>query len=117
MTNQVPGRLGCKLTTPFEAIHNKKPDSKTWFKLFSMGCVDHTIYNAKKKSKTEDQTLYGIAVGRDDNSETVIFYYPLTKSYYRPPAFCWMKGGSLSPTSPNQFRGMAALYVVYTVIV
>ena len=29
MINQISGRLGRKLTTPFEAVHNKKPDSKT----------------------------------------------------------------------------------------
>jgi len=87
MINQVPGRLGRKLTTPFEAIHNKKPDSKTWFELFLVGYFDHTIVNAEKRSKTEDQTLDGIAVGRDDKLNTIIFYNPLTKSYYHSPAF------------------------------
>ena len=37
MLNQVPGRLGLKLTTPFEVVHNSKPYSKTWFELFSIG--------------------------------------------------------------------------------
>ncbi len=37
MLNQVPGRLGRKLTTPFECVHNKKPDARTWFELFSVG--------------------------------------------------------------------------------
>ena len=87
MINQVPGRLSCKLTTPFETVHNQKPDSKTWFKLFSIGYFDHTTNKAEKRSKTEDQTLYGIALGRDDKSNTIIFYNPLTRSYYRSPAF------------------------------
>ena len=29
MINQVPGRLGLKLATPFELVHNTKPYSKT----------------------------------------------------------------------------------------
>jgi hypothetical protein len=37
MLNQVPGRLGRKLTTPFELVYNRKPDSRTWFELFSIG--------------------------------------------------------------------------------
>ena len=36
MLNQVPGRLGRKLTTPFEAVHNVKPDARTWFELFHL---------------------------------------------------------------------------------
>ncbi|KAL7525050.1 hypothetical protein ACHAWF_001186 [Thalassiosira exigua] len=67
--NQVPGRLSKKLTTPFELVHGCKPDSKTWFELFS------------------DQSLGGIAVGRDDKSNTIIFYNSISKSYYRPQAF------------------------------
>ena len=35
MINQVPGRLGRKLTSPFELVHGVKPDSRTWFELFS----------------------------------------------------------------------------------
>ena len=39
--NQVPGRLGLKLATPFELVHNYKPNSKTWFELFSVGYFNH----------------------------------------------------------------------------
>ena len=34
MLNKVPGRLGLKITTPFELVRNSKPDSKTYFELF-----------------------------------------------------------------------------------
>ena len=36
MINQVLGRLGLKISTPFELVHSAKPDSKTWFELFSI---------------------------------------------------------------------------------
>ena len=47
MLNQVPGQLGLKLATPFELFHNYKPDSKKWFKLFSIGYLNHDIDNAE----------------------------------------------------------------------
>ena len=85
--NQVPGRLGLKLTTPFELVHNSKPDSKKWFELFSIGYFNHNIDNAESRSKLQAHTLYGIAVGWDDRSNYIIFYNPITPSYYRPPYF------------------------------
>ena len=87
MINQVPGRLGHKLTTPFELIHGQKSDSKTWFELFSVGYFKQEKDNREVRSNTEDQSLDGIAVSRDDRINTIVFYNPLTKSYYRPPAF------------------------------
>ena len=35
----------------------------------------------------EDHSLDGIAVGRDDKTNTIVSYSPVTRSYYRPPAF------------------------------
>ena len=87
MLNQVPGRLGLKLTTPFELVHNSKPDSKTWFELFSIGYFNHNTDNANIRSKLQAHTLYGIAVGQDDRSNSIIIYNPITSSYYRPPDF------------------------------
>ena len=67
MLNQVPGRLGLKLTTPFELVQNATPDSKTWFELFSIGHFNHHIDNTESISKLQAHTLCVIAVGRDDN--------------------------------------------------
>ena len=84
MLNQVPGRLGLKLMTPFELVHNAKPDSKTCFELFSIGYFNHDIDNTDSCSKLQAHTLDGIAVGQDDRSNYIIFYNPITSSYYRP---------------------------------
>jgi transposase InsO family protein len=87
MLNQVPGRLGRKLTTPFELIYNKKPDSKTWFELFSVGYFPVESKAGEAASASQSHSLDGIAIGRDDKSNTILFYNPLTKKYYSPSVF------------------------------
>ena len=87
MLNQVPGRLGLKLTTQFELVHNSKPDSKTCFELLYMGYFNHDTDNAESRYKPQAHTLDGIAVGRDDKYNSIIFYNPINSSYYRPPYF------------------------------
>ena len=84
MLNQVPGQLGLKLTTPFQLVHNSKPESKTWFEISSIGYFNHDTDKSKSRSKLQAHTLYGIAVGRYDRSNSIIFYNPITSSYYRP---------------------------------
>ena len=67
MLNQFPGQLGLKLTTLFEIVHNAKPNSKTWFELFSIGYLNHDTDNAESRSKLQAHTPDGIEVGRDDS--------------------------------------------------
>ena len=87
MLNQAPFWLGLKLTTPFEIVHNSKPDSKTWFELLSIECFNYDTDNVESFSKLQAHTLNGTAVGRDDSSNYIIFYNPTTSSYYRLPSF------------------------------
>jgi transposase InsO family protein len=87
MMNQVPGRLGRKLTSPFELVHGVKPNSSTWFKLFSVGYFPHQNEENETKSKSQAHTMDGIAVGRDELSNTVLFYNPILRQYYRPSIF------------------------------
>ena len=85
--NQVPGRLVPKLTTPFELVHNSKPNSKTRFELFSIGYFHYDTDNTESSSKLQAHMLDGIDVGWDDRSYSIIFYNPRTSSYYFPPDF------------------------------
>ena len=104
MLNQIPGWLGLKLTTPFELVHNSEPDSKTWFELFFIGYFNHDTDNAEIRSKLQVHTLDGIAVVQDDRSNSIIFYKPITSSYYRPPYF-WLNESRLPITNfPNYLR-------------
>ena len=62
MINQVPGRLGRQLTSPFELVHGVKPDSSTWFELFSIGYSDHNIDNASFGNSVRDSTMFVIGI-------------------------------------------------------
>ena len=104
MINQVPGRLGLKLATPFELVHNQKPDSTTWFKPFSIGYFNHNTDGSTTRSNTEDQSLDGIAVGHDDRSNTIVFYNPIVRSYYRPPAFKLDEGHLPATNFPSYIK-------------
>ena len=73
MLNQVPSRIGLKLTTLIELVHNSKPDSNTWFELFYIEYFNHDTDNAESRSKLQTHTLDVIAVGRDDRSNSIIF--------------------------------------------
>ena len=76
-----------KPMTPFELVNNSKPDSNTWFELLSIGYFNHDTDNDDSCSKLQAKTLDGIAVGRDYRSNSIIFYNPITSSYYCYPAF------------------------------
>ena len=102
MINQVPGRLGRCLTTPFELVHGTKPDSSMWFELFSVCYFDHKTEGSASKSNTEAQTLAGNAVTRDEQSNTIKFYNALTKSHYSPPAFKLDEGRLPASHFPNR---------------
>jgi hypothetical protein len=80
MCNQVFGCLGRKLTTPFELVYGIKPDASTWFELFSFGFFPHDSVDGSANMKMQPQMLMGIAIGRDDKSNTILFYNPLTKN-------------------------------------
>jgi hypothetical protein len=87
MLNQVPGQMGQKLTSPFELVYGVKPDSRTWFELFSIGYFPVESKAGEAASASQSQTLDGIAVGRDEQSNTIFFYNPVTRKYYSPPVF------------------------------
>ena len=98
------GHLGLNLTAPFELVHNAKPNSKTRFELFSIWYLNHDTDNTESGSKMQAHTLYGISAGRDDRSNSIIFYNPITSSYYHPH-YLWLYESRLPiPKFPNSLR-------------
>jgi hypothetical protein len=115
MINQIPGRLGRKLTSPFELVHGTKPDASTWFELFSVGFFAQDSDDGDTRTKTQAQTSAGIAVGRDTRANTVVFYNPLTRSYYRPPNFKLDEGRLPLTVFPSPYGLRGASHVVSSV--
>ena len=87
MMNYVPVILVLKLNTPFEFVQNATPYSKTWFELYSIGYFNHHINNTASRYKLQAHTLDGLAVVRDDKSNSIIFNKPFTSSYYCLPDY------------------------------
>ncbi len=54
MISQVPGRMSLKLITPSELVHGTKPDSRTWFELFSIGTFQHESDGTTSRSNMEE---------------------------------------------------------------
>jgi hypothetical protein len=82
MMNYAPGRLKNCLTTPFELVHNKKPDGRIFFDLFSTGYFNKQRDGPTLRTTTQAHTLQGIAVGRCPKSNGLEFYNPSTRSIY-----------------------------------
>ena len=85
---QSPTRPACSIK--FQVVWvvvSRRLLNKTWFELFSVGYFKHDTDGSSKRAKCDAHMLDGIAVGRDDRSNTIVFYNPITKRYYRPPAF------------------------------
>lgn len=87
MMNCIPGKINDALTTPFELLHHSPPDSRLWFPLFSVGYFHHTRDGSVARSGFQAQTLEGIAIGRSDTSNAMLFYNPTTKQYYEPDTY------------------------------
>ncbi len=87
MMNCIPGKVNDALTTPFELIHHSPPDSRVCFPIFSVGYFHHNGDGTVVRSGFQAQTLEGIAIGRSETSNAMIFYNPITKQYYEPDSY------------------------------
>ncbi|KAL7481073.1 hypothetical protein ACHAW6_006752 [Cyclotella cf. meneghiniana] len=114
---QVGRRLNDKLTSLFELVHGVKPDLSTWFELFSIGYFSYDFKKVESKSKMQAQTLDGIAVGCNKQSNTVTFDNPTTKQYYCPQSSNQMKAISHLLCSQNTVDLTAVLPVAPLAIV
>ena len=85
--NHAPVRLNRKLNSPSEIVNGTKLDTRTWFKLFSLVFFHHQVNSTVYRSKTQSQTMAGIAVYRCPSSNMITFYNLNNCSYYNPPSY------------------------------
>jgi hypothetical protein len=68
-------------TTPFELVHQTKPDLRGLFKLFSLAAVCREHIGDDHLNKFEPQSLPMIAIGRCPNSNGLQFYNPINGTF------------------------------------
>ena len=102
MSNFVPSCFNCKLTSPFELVHGRKPDPHTWFEPFSIITFLHGKDVTVKWSQHQSQTLCGVAIGRDSLSNTIQFYNAITHLYYSPGTYSLEKSCLPSTLFPKE---------------
>ncbi|CAB9522357.1 Reverse transcriptase (RNA-dependent DNA polymerase) [Seminavis robusta] len=69
------------LSTPFELFYGCKPDMCVLFKFGSVGFFYRPVDGSRSRTKFEVQTFPGIALGRSDTTNGMIFWCPETKRF------------------------------------
>ena len=77
--NMMPIIINNKLTTPFEEMYNEKVDYRNLFPMFSIAYIKQMRAEGHNKSKWKSQTLKCIAVGKCNDSDSILFYHPPSK--------------------------------------
>jgi len=68
-------------TTPFELVHETKPDLRVLFKMFSLAAVRRERVGDERVNKFDSQTVPMIAVGQCPNSNGLLFYNPVNSTF------------------------------------
>ena len=76
----LPVLVNGSITLLFKLVHGVNPDYCTLFRLFSTGYFEHTEDGTKVRGISEAQILAGIAIGRYQHSDVILFYHPPTKT-------------------------------------
>ena len=69
------------MTTPFEAFYGEKPDHRILFPFGSIGAFRRVTDGVHKRTSFESQCLLGIALGRSEYTNGMIFYNPELDSF------------------------------------
>jgi hypothetical protein len=69
--NYCPCKKNGTLTSPFEHVHQRHPDLRVLFRLFSFGFFRHMTEGPRARTLFESHTLTGIAIGRSPDSNAI----------------------------------------------
>jgi hypothetical protein len=74
--------IASRLTTPFELFHGVQPDYRVLFPFGAIGYYRKPLEaSSKKRSKFKSQTAAGIALGRSDFTNGMVFWDPDTSKF------------------------------------
>jgi hypothetical protein len=115
-TNILPCRSNHKstdVTTPFELFYGVKPDYRTLFKWGCAGFFHRATSPKGKPSKYELQTRTGIALGRSNHTNGMIFWDPVTARFNVSSEYKLDPTASLGISFPGvQYNGQTAPVLV-----
>ena len=77
--NILPIKRFDQITTPFEAVYDKKVDYRVLFPLFSVAYIKQDTANEGEGRKWKDRSLKCIVVGTCPISDALLFYHPPSK--------------------------------------
>ena len=80
VSNYLPYLHKSTWTSPFELLHNNKPDFRNLHPLFSVAYVKRFKDGSVHRKKGLSQSIKAILVGNDPKSDGKLFYVPHTKS-------------------------------------
>ena len=82
VANLFPIAIDDKLTTPFEAVYNIKPDYRTLIPLFAIAHIKQHRQEGKDLTSWTSKSLKCILVGTCSKSNGLLFYHPPSKQMF-----------------------------------
>ena len=82
VSNYLPIKANNVITTPFELAYDRKPDMRSLFPLFSIGYFRKVRDGDVQRDKYDSHSLRGIAIGKSNDSDGLVFYHPTTKTFH-----------------------------------
>eukprot|EP00957_Ditylum_brightwellii_P083563 6351901-Ditylum_brightwellii.AAC.1 len=105
INNYMPHLQNGVLISSFELVHGQKPDLCNLFWLFSTGYFVHTCNNKLDRTTMEAQSLQGVAVGKNNESDSMMFYCPFNQQVYTTQ-YCTLDKNRHTATAFNsQYNG------------
>ena len=95
MSNYLPYLHKTTCTSPYEQLHNNKPNFRNFHPLFSVAYVKSLRDGLIHKKEELYQSINAILVGIDPNLDEKLFYVPHTKSIIKSADY------DLDPSHPS----------------
>ena len=89
------------LTTPHEAFYGEKPDYRVLFPFGCVGAFRRVRDGTRDRTKFESQGLLGIALGRSEFTNGMVFYNPIMDSFCTSADYILDKNRLVGEVFPN----------------
>ena len=105
VSNYLPLTLNDSLTTPFELVYKEKPDLRNLLPLFSVSYVRRSRDANTDRLTFHSTSLRCLCLGRDDVSNQLEFFHPLTRQLLYSDDYIFDKNLCPGPTFNLDYDG------------